>query len=320
MVFLGNRPSRAPALYSLMSHADLNLGVSYPVSGSRTPRSASVGTASGAKGGIGAVVRALLELNRSLGVELLTGHEAERIGVRNGAVHDVRVRGQGEVPADLVALSPDYPYAESALLDAEHRSYPPTYWKRKVIAPSMFLLFLGLGRRPAKLAHHNLYFARDWNPHFDAITRHPAWPEKPCFYLCAPSRTDPAAAPPGCEALYVLVPVAAGLPDTGEIREAYREAVLDHVEEVTGERIRDAIRFQRTFTVNDFTSSYNAYKGTALGLAHTLLQTAVFRPRHRSRAVANLWYTGGYTHPGIGVPMAFICAQIVAGEIAKDGG
>jgi phytoene desaturase len=115
------------------------------------------------------------------------------------------------------------------------------------------------------------------------------------------------------------VPVAAGLPDTPEIRESYRASILDHVEEVIGERIRDAIRVERIFTVNDFASSYNAYKGTALGLAHTLMQTAIFRPRHRSRAASNLWYTGGYTHPGIGVPMAFISSQIVAGEIAKQG-
>jgi 1-hydroxy-2-isopentenylcarotenoid 3,4-desaturase len=308
MVFLGNRPSSAPALYSLMSHADLNLGVFYP-----TARPGS-----GGKGGMGAVVQALLELNASLGVEILTRHEVEHIEVRDGAARSVRVKGKGEVPADLVAVNADYPHAEMSLLDPAHAGYPARYWERKVIAPSMFLMYLGLTRRPARLAHHTLHFASDWDPHFDAITRRPAWPQKPCFYLCAPSRTDPAAAPPGCEALYVLVPVAAGLPDTPEIRASYREAVLDHVEAVIGEKVRDAIGVERIFTLNDFSSAYNAYRGTALGLAHTLRQTAIFRPRHRSRAVSNLWYTGAYTHPGIGVPMAFISSQIVAGEIAKQ--
>ena len=318
MVFLGNRPSTAPALYSLMSHADMNLGVFYPTA---RPGAGSgpAGAAPAGKGGLGAVVQALLDLNRSLGVEILMGHEVEHIDVKNGSARSVRVKGAGEFPADLVAVSADYPHAEMSLLDPEHVSYPGRYWERKAIAPSMFLMYLGLGRRPARLAHHTLHFAADWDPHFDAITKRPAWPEKPCFYLCAPSRTDPAAAPPGCEALYVLVPVAAGLPDTPEIRASYRASILDHVEGVIGERIRDAIRVERIFTVNDFASSYNAYKGTALGLAHTLMQTAIFRPRHRSRAASNLWYTGGYTHPGIGVPMAFISSQIVAGEIAKQG-
>jgi phytoene desaturase len=204
------------------------------------------------------------------------------------------------------------------LLDPAHQTYPEAYWKRKVIAPSMFLLYLGLGKKLGGLAHHSLHFAEDWDPHFEAITDKPAWPQKPCFYLCAPTGTDPSTAPPGCESLTVLVPVASGLPDTPEIRASYRDAVLAHVEQTTGERLRDAIRTERIFTLNDFSSDYNAYDGTALGLAHTLGQTAVFRPRHRSRRVANLWYTGGYTHPGIGVPMAFISSRIVSDEIVKS--
>jgi phytoene desaturase len=311
MVFLGNSPDRAPALYSLMSHADLGLGVFYPMP--------VVGKESAA-GGIGAVVQALLDLNRGLGVEITTGQEVDRIEVRGGAARGVHLKDGGELSADLVAVNADYPHAETALLTPGQRSYGHRYWERKVIAPSMFLMYLGLTRQLRSLAHHSLYFAEDWNQHFETITDRPAWPEKPCFYLCAPGRTDPNVAPPGCESLTVLVPIAAGLPDTAEIRAAYREKVLDHVEAVIGERIRDAIRVERIFTVNDFTTSYNAYKGTALGLAHTLLQTAVFRPAHRSRAVSDLWYTGGYTHPGIGVPMAFISSRIVAEEIVRRSG
>ena len=305
MVFLGNSPARAPALYSLMSHADLNLGVCYP----RRPGSG--------KGGLGAVVAGLVDLDRSLGVEILTSSEVERIEVRNGKACGVRLKGGGELAADIVAVNADYPWAEAALLQPEHRNYGARYWERRAIAPSMFLLYLGLDRQLSRLKHHNLYFAEDWTEHFRSITDKPAWPEKPCFYLCAPSRTDPAVAPPGCESLSVLVPVAAGLPDTPDIRASYREEVLEHVEAVIGERIRPAIRVERVFTVNDFSSAYHAHKGTALGLAHTLLQTAIFRPAHRSRRVSGLWYTGAYTHPGIGVPMAFISSRIVAQEIAS---
>lgn len=327
MVFLGNSPNRAPALYSLMSHADLNLGVFYPMpaqgkAGGTTAGAGPAGAAAtaGGTGGIGAVVQALVDLNRGLGVEILTGQEVDRIEVRGGAARGVHLKNGGDLPADLVVVNADYQHAETALLAPGQRSYGARYWDRRVIAPSMFLMYLGLDRRLGSLAHHSLYFAGDWNEHFATITDRPAWPEKPCFYLCAPARTDPGVAPPNGESLTVLVPIAAGLPDTAEIRAAYREKVLDHVEAEIGERIRDAIRVERIFTLNDFSSDYNAYKGTALGLAHTLLQTAVFRPAHRSRAVADLWYTGGYTHPGIGVPMAFISSRIVAEEIARRSG
>ena len=309
MLFLGNSPTRAPALYSLMSHVDLGLGVFYPM------------PVAGRASGMGALVEALLELNRGLGVEILTGHEVDRIEVRGGAAHGVHLKDGGELAADLVVVNADYHHAETSLLDARQRSYSARYWERKAIAPSVFLLYLGLDRRPKNLAHHNLYFAEDWSPHMASITDRPSWPEKPCFYVCAPSRTDPSVAPPGGESLVVLVPVATGLPDTPEIRASYREKVLDQVEEVIGERIRDTIKVERIFTVNDFSAAYNAYKGTAfVGLAHTLLQTALFRPAHRSRKVADLWYTGAYTQPGIGVPMAFISSRIVADQIALQYG
>jgi phytoene desaturase len=138
--------------------------------------------------------------------------------------------------------------------------------------------------------------------------------------VCCPSKTDPAVAPEGKENLFFLVPVAAGLEDTDEVRERYFRSTIEHLEKLTGESILDHIISKRIVTHRDFSSLYNAYKGTALGLAHTLRQTAVFRPGHRSKKVKSLYYSGQYTHPGIGVPMVIISSKILAGEIGKDHG
>ena len=89
------------------------------------------------------------------------------------------------------------------------------------------------------------------------------------------------------------------------------------MEKLAKENIRDHIVVKRIFTHSDFIKRYNAYKGTALGLAHTLKQTAIFRPRHQSKKIKNLYYTGHYNHPGIGVPMVIISSQIVADMIQK---
>jgi phytoene desaturase len=124
-------------------------------------------------------------------------------------------------------------------------------------------------------------------------------------------------APKGGENIFILIPVAAGLEDTNEVRERYFEWVMDHLEGLTGERLRDDLVVKRIFSHRDFSSNYNAYKGTALGLAHTLRQTAVFRPAMRSKKVKDLYYSGQYTHPGIGVPMVIIAAQILAKEVVK---
>jgi len=111
------------------------------------------------------------------------------------------------------------------------------------------------------------------------------------------------------------VPVAPGLEDGDTFRERYADQVIEHIEKVIGEDIRSSIVVRRIFSHRDFISDYNAYRGTALGLAHTLNQTAFFRPAFRSRKVENLYYAGQYTHPGVGVPMVLIAARVAAGLI-----
>jgi phytoene desaturase len=281
-----------------MSHVDLNLGVFYPT------------------GGMAGVAQAIGRLAESVGVKIVTGQPVRRIDVKAGRARGVET-DDGIYPADSVVINADYAHAETSLLDERYRSFTASYWKKRVWAPSMFILYLGLNRRLSSLAHHNLYFAPDWMRHFDTIFASRAWPDDPCFYISCISKTDRDAAPEGGENVFVLVPVAPGLDDSSEQRERYADQVLKHVERVTGERIEDAIRVRRIYSHRDFTADYNAYEGTALGLAHTLSQTAIFRPSMQSRRVRDLYYTGQYTHPGVGVPMVLISAHIVAEQIGK---
>jgi phytoene desaturase len=186
------------------------------------------------------------------------------------------------------------------------------------MGPSAFLIYLGLNKKLKGLRHHNLFLDPSWDEHFKTLFDRPAWPEAYSYYFSCPSKTDPAVAPPGGETVFILVPVAAGLDDTPAIREKMFGRTIAHLEKLLGEEIKNSIVYQQVFAQRAFTQAYNAYKGTALGLAHTLFQTAVFRPSQRSQKVKNLYYTGSYTHPGIGVPMVIISAQIVRDEIRKD--
>jgi len=298
MIFLGTSPQKAPGLYSIMSHVDLNLGVFYP------------------HGGLSAVSSALQKLAESQGVTIRSGEPVERIVVSGGRARAV-VTPRETLTADLIVANADYAHVETRLLDESGRSKQEGYWKKRVWAPSMFLLYLGLNRRMEAFTHHNLYFRDNWDLHFDTIFKRPGWPEKPCFYVSCISKSDDNAAPAGGENIFVLVPVAPGLEDTDEQRQSYADHLLSHVEEISGESIRSAIEVQRIYSQRDFIEDYNAYRGTALGLSHTLGQTAIFRPPLQSRRVENLFYTGQYTHPGVGVPMVLISAQ-VATDLIKE--
>ena len=299
IVFLGGSPYDSPALYSLMSHVDFNLGVWFPIGG-----------------GIGQLVEAMVKLAKLYDVDFEFNNPVKKIVVEKGIIKGVETE-KGFYEADIVISNADYPYVETNLLDKENISYTEKYWNKKKIAPSAFLMYLGLNKKLKTLVHHNLYFDKEWENHFEDIFHNPKWPENPSYYVSCTSKTDEKVAPKGCENVFILVPVAPDLVDSGDLRDKYSDKILKHLENLTGEKIIDSIIYKKIFTQRDFKERYNAYKGTALGLAHTLRQTAVFRPSHSSKKVKNLYYTGHYNHPGIGVPMVIISSQILAEEIKK---
>jgi phytoene desaturase len=299
LLFLGALAEDTPALYSLMNYADMKLGTWYP------------------EGGIYAVVSAMYELARSLGVRFCFGHNAEKILVRQRSAYAVQTDKE-VFKADLVVGSADYQFIESRLLDAPYRSYTQQYWDSRVMAPSCLIYYVGINKRLPGLEHHSLFFDVPFAAHADDIYRDPSWPGEPLFYVSCTSRTDGSVCPEGHEALFILIPVAAGMPDTEAIRQRYFDIVIRRMEEQLGEPVMQHVDYCRSYAHADFCSDYNAFKGNAYGLANTLRQTAILKPSLKSRKVNNLFYTGQLTTPGPGVPPAIISGQVVAGEIIKS--
>jgi len=124
-------------------------------------------------------------------------------------------------------------------------------------------------------------------------------------------------APSGCENLFILIPVAAGLRDSEANTTHYFNLVMKRLEEFAGEDIQHHLLYKKSYSVQDFKLDYNAYKGNAYGLANTLMQTAIFKPKIRSKKVSNLFYAGQLTVPGPGVPPSIISGQIAANELIK---
>ena len=298
LVFLGGAPTNTPAIYNMMSHVDFNLGVYYP------------------ENGLQSVVDACVELGEGMGVEYVTGAEVtEILNRREGFTVESEA---GEFDVDYVVSNADYAHTERELLPEHERQYDDDYWESRTYSPSAFLLYLGVEGDVDPLAHHTLVLPADWDPHFEQIFDDPAWPEDPAYYLCVPSKTDDSVAPEGHSNLFALVPIAPGLDDTEEVRTWYRDLVLDDIAENTGVELRDRIVFEERFSVSEFADRYNSIQGTALGLAHTLRQTALFRPSRRSEACPGLYYTGSYTTPGIGVPMCLISGEHTANALIDD--
>jgi len=301
ILFLGATPRNTPALYSLMNYADMALGTWYPM------------------GGMYTIIEGIEKLAVSLGVTFHFNSAVEQLSVTGNSIRNIIVNGQ-PLTFDYVMASADYHYVEQTLLPAPYRRYSDRYWDKRVLAPSCLIFYLGISKKLDGLLHHTLFFDQNFTQHAKDIYEQPRWPLSPQFYVSCPSKTDAGVAPPGCENLFVLVPVAPGLEDTDAIREKYFDLILTRLETLTGQSIRNNIVYKRSYAHRDFTGDYNAFKGNAYGLANTLLQTANLKPSIRSRKVSNLFYTGQLTVPGPGVPPALISGQVAARELIRTSG
>lgn len=293
LVFLGSSPYKTPALYNIMSHIDFNMGVYYPM------------------GGIYEVIRALEDIGRKLGVTFETGAPVSRIIVEKGVTLGVEVQGGRIIPADIVVSNADMHHTDMNLLPANARLKTESYWKSRVLAPSAFILYLGFKDKIPSLRHHNLLFSKDWHRNFSQIFDKHQFPDDPSIYVCAPGVTDPTVAPAGKENLFVLVPIPANVKYGQQDLELYKEKILRTLEgDMDIPNIHERIEFSKMYCAEDFEREYNSLGGTALGLAHTLMQTAVWRPNNVNKKAKGLYYVGAGTNPGIGMPICLISAEL----------
>ena len=304
VLFLGATPANTPALYSLMNHADLSLGTWYPM------------------GGMHRIIEGMLEVARSVGVEVVTAAEVSKVDTSGSAITTIHTQDGRSFTTDLLICGADYHHFEQEVLNPEDRMYSKQYWEKRTMAPSSLLFYVGLDRRVPDLHHHTLFFDADFEQHAHEIYTEAQWPSDPLFYVCAPSVTDPSVAPEGCENLFFLMPLAPDLEDTEEQRERYWTEMCDRFVARAGFDIRPHVLYRRSYAHQDFKSDYHAYRGNAYGLANTLFQTAFLKPKLRSRKLSNLWYTGQLTTPGPGMPPSLISGRVVAQDVldALGGG
>lgn len=298
VIFLGASPKNIPALYSLMNYGGYALGTHYPI------------------GGFYQLVLAMKTLAEKQGANFHFNKTVEKINTENNKITSLQINGVKH-KFDFVIASSDYHHTET-LLDESLRNYSEQYWQSRTFAPSCLIYYLGVTEKIPRLKHHTLFFENNFDEHIDCIYGEQKFPEKPLFYACCPSKTDETVAPKGKENLFLLMPLAIGINDEERMREKYLTEMLSRIEKHTGtNNLASKIEYKKSYCVSDFISDYNAYGGNAYGLANTLAQTAVLKPKIRNKKLKNLFYTGQLTVPGPGVPPTIISGKIAANEINK---
>jgi phytoene desaturase len=263
-VFMGGSPQNIPGVYSLLSHVDLGLGIWYPM------------------GGFGRVSRAFEAIAKGQGAKIVYNAEVTKIHTTQHTASHIEVNGE-KLAFDAIVANADYHHVETKLVPKNYQMYPECYWHKKVLSPSAMLVYLGVSKPVPGLLHHTMFFDADWHGHFDQVFSKKEWSSRPLFYVANPSKTDPSVAPKGAENIVLLAPLANGLhPSKAQVNELV-ESIIARLESRTGTEISDAIVVKKVVMMDFFADTFNAYKGNAFGLAHTLGQSAMFRPRMQSR-------------------------------------
>lgn len=296
VLFLGAKPKDTPALYSLMNYADLVLGTWYP------------------EGGMTRLFEAFYQLSLDKGVKYSFSDTVRRIDVHNNKAIGI-ISDRGVHPFDFIISAADYQHTDTQLLPQNQRQYSDSYWNSRKMAPGALIFYLGIKGKIQGLLHHNLFFDADFDQHAAEIYDDKTWPENPLFYVCMNSYSDSGVAPADHENLFLLMPISSGLIENEMHREKYLDLMLDRMEKRTSVRLKDKIVFKRSYGNSDFVRDYNSFKGNAYGLANTLSQTAILKPRLQHRRIKNLFFAGQLSHPGPGLPPSMISGEIVSSLI-----
>jgi phytoene desaturase len=297
ILFLGALPENTPALYSLMNYSDIVGGTWYP------------------KGGMVQVINGMHQLALELGVKFELNVDVNKIEIEGNKAVSVNSNSKHK-DFEVLVSSADYHFTEQ-IIDKQYRNYSDDYWKNRDMAPSSLIFYLGINKKLPNLLHHTLFFDEDFALHSKEIYTTPKWPSKPLIYLSCTSLTDPNTAPPGHENIFVLIPIAPDLKEDQATIDYYYDLVVKRIEKHIGVPFRDNVVFRRDYAGSDFKKDYNSFRGNAYGLANTLRQTAIFKPKLINKKVNNLFYTGQLTVPGPGVPPSLISGKLVADQVVK---
>ena len=291
-LFIGGDPFRVPAIYGALVYLQFLDEVWY------------------ARGGTYAIVEAMA---RPLDVRC--GDGVERIEHAHGRVTGVVLRGGERIGADAVVSNADV-LGTHELLDrrAPLRRLRPTM--------SCFLLYLGTDRPFDKLLHHTLMVGDGYRRFIRDVTRDGRLPSTYSTYLHVPSRTEPGMAAGGGDSICTLLPVpnlrAKGI-DWDREAERLRDALIEDFETTFGlSGLGSSIVVEHAMTPPDFARELGAVDGNAFAIEPTLHQSASFRQPNRDRSLHGMYYVGGGTHPGAGMPGVLLGAEVTAALIEED--
>jgi phytoene desaturase len=295
-LLVGGNPFSTTSIYSLIAFLERNWGVHFPI------------------GGTGALVKGLVSLIEGLGGSVRCGAEVRRISVEGGRARGVELASGERLAADVVVSNADSAWTYRHLVPPEARKrWTDRRIERQRYSMSLFVWYFGTRRQYPDVAHHTILLGPRYRPLLEDIFEKHVLADDFSLYLHRPTATDPALAPPGCDAFYVLSPVPNLLGGTHwpTAQERYRRSISKLLEATLLPGLEGELASSRLLTPQDFQDRLLSFRGAAFGPEPVLTQSAFFRPHNASEDVERLYLVGAGTHPGAGLPGVLSSARVL---------
>ncbi len=298
----GSSPYQTPATFALVPYVEFGLGAWY------------------VEGGMYEIPKALEKLAKEFGVTIYTESLVEKIEIENGKAVGVRVGGE-VFACDFVIANSDAVETYRNLIDKKARK---SFSNRKIeqIEPSCsgFVLLLGTKKQFPQLAHHNIFFSDDYKAEFDAIFNEKRPAKNPTIYVCVSSKTDETQSPNGHENLFVLInaPYTSAATDWAKEKQSYRDLIIGKLKDFGLKDLESSIDFEQIITPEDFEKKYHANKGSIYGVSSNGIFSAFLRPPNKAKDIENLYFVGGATHPGGGIPLVLLSGKMAGDLILNE--
>ena len=300
-IYVGQNPEKAPALFSMIPAAELIEGSFF------------------AKGGMSSVVDKLISVAEDLGVKFILGTSVEKIETDTQIASGVLLKDGTQMNADVVVANADLPYVYRELLP--DKSISAKIDKKKYTCSAM-VFHWGVKKVYPQLGHHNVFLSDKYHENLKLVFNKKSLSDEPSFYVHAPVRSDPTAAPAGEDTLSVIIPVShldeKYKQDWNKMRNDARASVISRLEKLGMKDLDANIKFEICYLPATWQSAFNLSRGATFGsLNHNIMQMGYFRPKNRHKKYKNLFFVGGSTHPGNGIPLVLLSAKLTSERIIK---